>query len=220
MPLSMVGQEQKGNSLAARTDDILAIIELQLEAMDPGPKLIMGDLSSNLEAFPTAMALIKEHGWTDIGNDESKCNGKPGIATCHTNADADESRIDFILANSRLTPAIVNCYVDENSDFPTHRPLIIEVVTKLLEATIKELQKPTNFAWMLNQKIDKEVEEAQMKRETELANGNESYEGEKEHCIRKRTSIACMEKRMRQSTTESTDLPMQLKPRIPAHNGT
>ena len=66
------------------------------------------------------MALIKEHGWTDIGNDESKCNGKPGRATCHTNANANESRIDFILANSRLTPAIVNCYVDESSDYPTH----------------------------------------------------------------------------------------------------
>ena len=85
-----------------------------------------------------------------------------------------------------MTLAIVNCYVGENSGFPSHRPPIIEVVTKLLEATIKELQKPTNFAWMLNQKIDKEVEEAQMKRETELANGNESYEGEKEHCIRER----------------------------------
>ena len=68
---------------------------------------------------------------------------------------ANESRIYFILANNRMTPAIANCYVDENSNYPTHIPLIIEVVTKLLEATIKELQKPTNFAWMLNQKIDK-----------------------------------------------------------------
>ena len=130
--------------------------------MDPGPKIIMGDLNGSLDAFPTAMALIKEHGWTDIGNDESKCNGKPGRATCHTNENAKESRIDFILANTRMTPAIVNCYVDENSDYPTHKPLIIEVVTKLLEVTIKELQKPTNFATMLNQKIDKEVGEAQL----------------------------------------------------------
>ena len=67
-----------------------------------------------------------------------------------------------------------------------HRPLIIEVVTKLLAATVKELQKSTNFAWMLNQKIDKEVEEAQKKREEELANGNEHFEGEKEHSIRKK----------------------------------
>jgi hypothetical protein len=125
------------------------------------------------------MSLITEHGWTDIGNDESKCNGKPGRATCHTNANANESRIDFILANSRMTPAIANCYVDENSDFPTHRPLIIEVVTKLVEARSKELQNPINFAWMLSHKIDKEVEEAQIKKEEELANGNDKYQDEK-----------------------------------------
>ena len=98
------------------------------------------------------------------------------------------------MANSKMTPAIVNCYVDENNDYPTHRPLIIEVVTKLLEATTKELQKRTNFAWMLNQKIDKEVEEAQMKREKELANGNEHFEVEKEHCIRKRKNDYLHEK--------------------------
>ena len=33
---------KKGNSLAARTDDILAIIEMQFEAMDPGPKIDNG----------------------------------------------------------------------------------------------------------------------------------------------------------------------------------
>ena len=125
---------KKGNSLAARTDDILAIIEMQFEAMEPGPKLIMGDFNGSLVAFPTAIALLKEHGWTDIGNDEGKCNGKPGRATCHTNANANanETRIDLVLANSRMTPAIVSCYVHENSDYPTHRPLLIEVVTKIL----------------------------------------------------------------------------------------
>ena len=99
-------ERRKGNDLAARTDDILAIVEVQFEALEPGPKLIMGDLNGYLEAFPTAMALIREHGWTDIGNDESKCHGKPGRATCKTNKDANESRIDFILENNRMTPAI------------------------------------------------------------------------------------------------------------------
>ena len=163
-------RSKNGSNLAARTADLLAFIEVQFEAMEPGPKLIMGDLNGSLEAFPTAMALIKEHGWTDIGNDESKCHGKPGRATCQTNEDSKESRIDFILANNRMTPAITSCYVDENSDFPTHRPLVIEVVSKLLEATVKELQTPTNFAWMLNHKIEKEAEEANLKREEEKQN--------------------------------------------------
>ena len=129
----------KGSKDAARTDDVLAIKETQFEATEPGPKLIMGDLNGSLESFPTATALIKEQGWTDIGNDEHKCQGKPGRATCHTKEDAKESRIDFILANSRMMPAIVKCYVDESSDYPTHRPLCIEVLTRLLDVNVKEL---------------------------------------------------------------------------------
>ena len=85
--------------------------------MELGPKLIMGDLNGNLAAFPTALALIKEHGWTDIGNDDHKCQGKPGRTTCYTKEEAKESRIDFVLANNRMTPAIVRCHVDESSDY-------------------------------------------------------------------------------------------------------
>ena len=82
----------------------------------------MGDLNGSLEMFPTEMALINEHGWTDIGNDDLRCQGKPGRTTCYTKEEAKESRIDFILANNRVTPAIVKCHVDECSDYPTHRP--------------------------------------------------------------------------------------------------
>ena len=89
----------KGSQIAARTDDILAIIQLQFELMDPGPKLIMGDFNGTLDAFPTATALIEEHEWTDIGNDYALCQGKPGRFTCHANDGVKESRIDYILAN-------------------------------------------------------------------------------------------------------------------------
>ena len=136
--------------------------------------------------FPQPWPIINEHGWTDIGNDETRCHGKPGRATCKTNKDACESRIDFILTNDRLTPAATSCYVDDNSDYPTHRPLIIEMVTKLLESTSRELRKPTIFAKMLDRKIEQEVEEANAKQEMERANGNENFEGEKEHALRKR----------------------------------
>ena len=86
--------------------------------MEPGPKLIMGDLNGTLDSFPIAIALIRNQGWTDIGNDETKRHGKPGMATCKTNKEASESRIDFILANDRMTPAVTSCYVDSNSDYP------------------------------------------------------------------------------------------------------
>ena len=64
--------------------------------------------------------------------------------------------------------------------------MIIDVVAKLLESTCREPKKPINFAWMFNQQIEKEVEEAHLKREEEKNKGNEDFEGEQEYSIRKR----------------------------------
>ena len=49
---------------------------------------------------------------------------------------------------------------------------------------------------MLNQKIEKEVEEAHLKREDEKAKGNENFEGEHEYSIRKRNSTHSKKKWM------------------------
>ena len=80
-----------------------------------------------------------------------------GRATCYTKDESKESRIDFITANNRMTPAIVKCYVGENSDYPTHRPLCIEVLTKLLEFNVEELRMPTIIASMIEQRIEDEL---------------------------------------------------------------
>ena len=158
---------KKGSNDVARTDDLIAILQAQLDLMDPGPKLIMGDLNGSHETFPTAMALINEHGWTDIGNGDLRCQGRPGRTICYTKEEAKESRIDFILANNRMTPAIVKCHVDEGSDYPTHRPLCIEVLTRLLEFNVKELRKPTHLAIMMEQRIEAELEKEAKKRDEE-----------------------------------------------------
>ena len=58
-----------GSKEAARTDDLLAIVRMQFAKLPPGPKMICGDFNGCLEAFPTIIDMIKEEGWTDIGND-------------------------------------------------------------------------------------------------------------------------------------------------------
>ena len=64
-----------------------------------------------------------------------------------------------------MTPAIVKCYVDESSDYPTHRPLCIEVLTRMLEVNVKELQRPTCVASLFEQRIEAELDtEAKNKR--------------------------------------------------------
>ena len=133
-------------------------------------------------------------------------------ATCKTNKDATGSRIDFILANSRLTPAITICYVDGCSDYPTHRPLIIEIVTKLLEKTSRELKKPTNSAKMLSQKIEAEIEEAAVKREEERGEtGTITLKERRSTASGRETSRLCTGRWIKLSIKESTGWTTQWK---------
>ena len=129
--------------------------------MPKGPKLICGDLNGGLDVFPSVLEMIAEEGWTDIGNDEALCGGRPGQHTCQANADVKESRIDYILSNAYLTPAVKAFRIDDASDYPTHRPAIIDVCTKKLQTTAKQLQKPTNFAEMFEEKVQGEVQKQQ-----------------------------------------------------------
>ena len=108
-----------GTEEAARTDDPTAIIRIQMSKLPPGPKMIWGDFNGSLEAFPTICDMSKEEGWTGIGNDTTKCSGRPGQPTCHTNAEVKESRIDYVITNDRLTPAVMSCKVDNEADYPT-----------------------------------------------------------------------------------------------------
>ena len=52
----------------------------------------------------------------------------------------------------------------DSSDYPTHRPLVIEVLTRMLEVTVKELQKTTNVARLFNQRVEEEVEKTAMEK--------------------------------------------------------
>ena len=57
----------KGSPHAARTEDILTIVQMQFEPLQPGPKLIAGDLNGSPDAFDTITTLTAEYGWTHAG---------------------------------------------------------------------------------------------------------------------------------------------------------
>ena len=63
----------KGTPEAARTDDLIAIVRMQLQQLDEGPKLIAADLNGATEAFPSLQAMLSDQGWHDVGNAEDKC---------------------------------------------------------------------------------------------------------------------------------------------------
>ena len=126
---------------------------MQFEALPRGPKLIAGDLNGVPETFNTIIALTTEDGWTDVWMVGKLCNGEPGQYTCHSSEKAKESRIGFFSANVWLYPAIAACKVDRCGDYPTHRTLIIEVNVETIEKVTRELQKTTNCAKLLEEKI-------------------------------------------------------------------
>ena len=97
----------------------------------------------------TFITMLSEEGWTDVGIAENVCGGKPGQPTCHTNEAAKEGRIDYIFSKQWLLPAIVACEVDQCSNYPTQRPLIIEINVEKIAKVTRELRKMTDYAKML-----------------------------------------------------------------------
>ena len=110
--------------------------------------MICGDVNAMIEDLPTLLAMIKDEGWTDTGNDPRICKGKQGQPTCHANAAVRESRIDLIVTNQSLTPAVKSrsFQVGNGAKFPTHKPIRIKVATPKLRAVSNQLRKPTNYA--------------------------------------------------------------------------
>ena len=127
----------------ARTDDILTIIQVQFEALPQGLKLIAGDLNGTPEAFNTIGALTTENGLADVGMVSNLCDGAPGQNTCHSKDTSTEARIDYFPANEWLFLAITTCRVDHGGDYPTHRPLIIEINVDKMGKDTRELQTTT-----------------------------------------------------------------------------
>ena len=168
---------QKGNDEAARTNDLITICVDQFDQMRPGPKAICGDFNGPREAFPALEDMVGQHGWTDVGNHSTICQGEPGRATCHTNAKARETRIDMFFTNRYLTPAVKKCSVQKDADFPTHKPVLVEVESASVNKETRQLHKPTDFSQLFEEKVQREYKEAK-EREEEQEGIEEQKHGE------------------------------------------
>ena len=155
----MVGRK-KGNDAAARTDELISILRSELQAMEPGPKMIMGDVNASTEDLPTILQMLSEEGWTDVGSVAHLCDGIPNRPTCHVNATAKESRIDYIFVNQYLLPAVEECKVGMEDSFATHRPLKVRIKTARIVKQLKTLRKTTNYAELLELKVDEAAKRA------------------------------------------------------------
>ena len=117
--------------------------------------MIGGDLNATVDALPTLQGMLKEQGWTDVGNHAGICGGRPGQPTCQSNDKAKESRIDYILTNAQLTLAVKRCWVEQSGISPTHRPLLVDINVKRMQRATNELVRPTSFAELFEEKGSK-----------------------------------------------------------------
>ena len=113
----------------------------------------------------------------------------------------------FFFANEWLYPAITACKVDQCGDSPTHRPLFIEANVEKMETVTRKLQKTTDYAKLLEDKIQGRVQEAKAKAEAEEeAHGGKAQGGGKatkktgadENAIRKQTTKELHDERDKQ----------------------
>ena len=175
----------KGSKEAERTDDIISIVRMQFRQMPPGPKLICGDLNACTEALPTLKWMLKEEGWTDVGNNSSICRGEQGKYTCHARAGAKESRLDYFITNDQLTPAVRSFWLDLEANYPTHCPIYIAIATSKLVKDINQLIKPTNFAALFQDKVDEDIARKQEEAESQAETKGEEPKPVDSNAIRK-----------------------------------
>ena len=118
-----------------------------------------------IEAVPTLQAMIAKQGWTDMGNHSGICRGKAGQPTCQSKGTVREARIDYIFTNQSLTPCVEKCWVDQSGTYPAHRPLLIDSNVKKAHRATKQLLKPTNFAELFEESLQKDIDNARAEHE-------------------------------------------------------
>lgn len=97
-------------------------------------------------------------GWTDVGR---------SMKICHADDDATESRIDFIFSHRWPMPALESSRVDTCDDFPTHKPIMVDIRLSKLKQTMKKLQPITDYAKLVVDMIQETIDEARAQADEE-----------------------------------------------------
>eukprot|EP00664_Eupelagonemidae_sp_cell27_P006452 gene6452-7103_t len=87
------------------------------------PCLIAGDLQVEPERSAALQKAMAAGGWCDAAAEIAQLKGEELKRTCFPRRDSPGRRIDVILRNSVLAPALRGFEVQEEATMPTHRPV-------------------------------------------------------------------------------------------------
>ena len=105
---------------------------------------------------------------------------------------------------------MVKCHVDQEGQFPTHRPLVMEIASQMVTKITRELIKPTNFAQLFEDKVQseyqQELEKYAAEKEDQGSMHEEDNKGPDENKISKKKNWNnCGSSWTRKSKNDSTD---------------
>ena len=104
----------------------------------------------------------------------------------------------MFFTNRYLTPAVKKCSVQKDADFPTHKPVLVEVESASVNKETRQLHTPTDFSQLFEEKAQREraeehyaskIAEARSWQHIMLANSDRRQTSARLHAIDMRSQI-------------------------------
>ena len=115
-----------GSAEAARTDALLERIFADMDLQEAGPRLIVGDLNGDVEAFPVLAQHVATSAVIDVGAVASQYGSVASDFTCKGPTAKKATRRDFVFANADAMSLIRHFEVDHQSGLPVHDVLRVD----------------------------------------------------------------------------------------------
>ena len=106
--------------------------------------MIVGDYNASSRRVPKMVQLIDEQGWTDCGHQAAIWGGVPCQPTCRAGTHTKQSRIDYVLVNTPLLPAVKGFQTDTCDDFHKHQPNQLKIDVGELKQEADRYRKTTS----------------------------------------------------------------------------
>lgn len=147
-----------------KTDDLISIAEEECRAHPEARCIINGDFNADEGTIPTLSHMTETQGWTDCGAQADIWGGIPRQFTCRAGPNTKISRIDFVLVNEALFPAIRGFQVDCSCIYKTHQPMQLRLDAGSMTQESDRYRKTTSASKLIGIQIDRAIEEREIER--------------------------------------------------------
>ena len=131
-------------------------------AAEPGavPELITGDFNIDPRRSAALRSAVATGLWCDVAASFATASGSDVQPTCFKNIGSPGTRIDAMMANSVLSPAVKDFAILPDVNFPTHRAIQAKLCTDAYSQTVLQYVKPRAFpvkSWLRKEHEEEEA---------------------------------------------------------------